>query len=157
MKIELGNKVKDLITDFEGIVTQRGTFITGCDRIEVKNKEGRVEWFDIPTIELIDEGVSKQLMENGCNAFDNLDEALYNFGIKAIDKVTEYEGVIIGKCIALTGDITYALSPKHNQSARDNSATWFDESRIEVIKEEKINVKNSSKRTGGAVPSLNVR
>ena len=158
MKLELGNKVKDLITDFEGIIISRGSFITGCDRIEVKNKEGKIEWFDLPTVEFIDDGISKKLLDNGCNNYDSLEESLYDFGVRAKDKVTGYDGTIVGKCISLTGDITYGLSPKHDIKSKDNDAKWFDESRVEIKKhEDKVKIENKSSRTGGAVPNLKIR
>jgi hypothetical protein len=53
-------------------------------------------------------------------------------GTKAKDKVTGFEGIIIGKIIYLFGCNQYGLSPE----ARDGKvldSMWFDEGRIEII------------------------
>jgi len=34
--MELGDKVKDVITGFEGIVTARASYLTGCDQLCVQ-------------------------------------------------------------------------------------------------------------------------
>ena len=50
--IELGDKVKDTITDFEGTVTAKIIYLNGCVRYEVKPqglKDGKTiesEWID---------------------------------------------------------------------------------------------------------------
>ena len=63
MKTELGQKVKDSITGFAGIVTGRAEYITGCHQIlvqpPVKNaKDGgdfqEPHWFDEDRAEVID-------------------------------------------------------------------------------------------------------
>jgi hypothetical protein len=106
----------------------------------------------------LDEGVSKDLQEtNQCNKYDDIDEALYEFGILAKDIITGYEGKIIAKSISISGDISYGLSPKFAKENRNNDATWFDEGRIEVIDTKKDEIKTNEKRTGGAVPNLKCR
>ena len=63
--INLGDKVRDPITGFEGIVTSRSEHINGCTRIGVQppmDKDGRVpspEWLDEPAVDLIEAGVFK--------------------------------------------------------------------------------------------------
>lgn len=51
--IKLGDKVKDTITDFEGMAVARCVYLNGCVRIEVQpkglNKDGKIveaEWID---------------------------------------------------------------------------------------------------------------
>ena len=48
---DIGIKVKDVITGFEGIVTARCTYITGCDQflVQPETKDGAFvesRWFD---------------------------------------------------------------------------------------------------------------
>ena len=59
-KVELGDKVRDMITGFKGIAVARTTWIEGCDRITIQpegvNKEGGIyegQTFDEPLIEVI--------------------------------------------------------------------------------------------------------
>lgn len=61
-KIELGDKVKDKITDFEGIAIARIKFLNGCEQIQVQpkglTKEGgqkESEFIDIQQLEKIKE------------------------------------------------------------------------------------------------------
>lgn len=49
--MELGNKAKDVITGFEGIVTAKASYLTGCDQylLQPELKEGNFiepRWFD---------------------------------------------------------------------------------------------------------------
>lgn len=55
-----------------------------------------------------------------------------NLGKQAKDKITGFEGVIIGKCYYLTGCHQYGLTPKaHEGKIQDTQ--WFDEKRIEIV------------------------
>jgi len=65
MKIDLGMKVSDLVTGFQGIVTGHARYITGCDQYLVQPEPkaedlGRVrpvaEWFDDNRIVPMDGG-----------------------------------------------------------------------------------------------------
>lgn len=157
-KLQFGYKCKDIITGFEGILKTRGMFITGCDRIELVNKDGKAEWFDVPTTKILDSGVFEELQAtNQCNMYDDIDEALYDFGVLAKDKITDFQGIIIAKSISISGDISYGLSPKFDKNSKENESIWFDEGRIEIVDNKKEEINTSSKRTGGAVPSLRIR
>ena len=57
-----GTKVRDKITNFEGIVTGKASYITGCDQYLVQPpakdwdyKDGR--WFDSGRLTVVEEGV----------------------------------------------------------------------------------------------------
>lgn len=57
---------------------------------------------------------------------------LDNLGDSGKDKVTGFEGIIIGRIQYLTGCNQYGLSPKAvNGEIKDTQ--WFDEGRVEVI------------------------
>ena len=58
MKIELGSKVRDRVTGFEGIAIGRTIWLTGCDNIGVQpavkdSKLEEVRWFDEIRLEVI--------------------------------------------------------------------------------------------------------
>ena len=60
MKLKLGQKVKDVITGFEGIVTGRCEYLTGCNRVLVlaqakDGKAGEGSWLDEDRCEVLDE------------------------------------------------------------------------------------------------------
>lgn len=64
--IELGSKVKDKITGFEGVVTGRTEWLTGCVRLAVQpsslTKEGASkaeEWLDESRLDLVAKPTAK--------------------------------------------------------------------------------------------------
>lgn len=65
MVIKLGQKVKDSITDFEGIVFSRTCYLNGCVRMEIipkVDKDGLLtesQFFDEDQLVVVDDGVMK--------------------------------------------------------------------------------------------------
>ncbi len=156
-KLEFGYECQDIVTGFEGILKTRGVFITGCDRVGLVNGD-KEEWLDVSTIKIKGDGVFKDLQEiEQCNMYDDINEALYEFGVLAKDTITGYEGKIVSKSISISGDISYGLSPKFEKDNKSNDAVWFDEGRIKIIDKKKDEINTDSKRVGGAVPSFKCR
>lgn len=63
--IKLGKKARDKITGFEGIVTGRAQYLTGCDQYSLAPpaKDGsinRSEWFDEGRLEVIGDGIEPE-------------------------------------------------------------------------------------------------
>lgn len=62
--LELGQRAKDKITGFEGILTSRCEFLTGCNRYCIQPTELREGkpvdslYFDEACIEIVGEGIS---------------------------------------------------------------------------------------------------
>jgi hypothetical protein len=56
-----------------------------------------------------------------------------NLGKKAKDKITGFEGIIIGYCHYLFGCNTYGISPQILKDGKKIETEWFDEGRIEII------------------------
>lgn len=69
--IELGNKVKDIVTGFVGIATSRVTYLNGCKQICITppvGKDGKVEegrYVDIGQIESIGDGINVKARRTG--------------------------------------------------------------------------------------------
>ena len=63
--IELGQKVRDKITGYEGVVTGRSVWLTGCAtcgiqaRIDKDGKRPELEWFDEIRLEVVDEDIKE--------------------------------------------------------------------------------------------------
>jgi len=61
MKFELGIKAKDVVTGFEGIITGRVLYITGCDQylihppVDKAGKPVDPRWYDEKRIEVLDD------------------------------------------------------------------------------------------------------
>jgi len=64
--IKLGQKAKDKITGFEGILYGKASYLTGCDQyclVPPIKDDGEIkssQWFDEGRIEVIGEGVTVQ-------------------------------------------------------------------------------------------------
>lgn len=56
---------------------------------------------------------------------------MITLGQKAKDKVTGFEGIIIGRIEYLFGCTQYGLCPPANDG-KTNDTQWFDEGRIEI-------------------------
>lgn len=64
--VELGDKVKCKITEFEGIVCAIAKHLTGCDRADVRpsgvDKDGKLKegyWFDVNALAILKKQVVK--------------------------------------------------------------------------------------------------
>lgn len=68
-QIKFGNKVKDLVTGFEGIVTGEVTYMNGCHKWAIDGKvvNGSVEciWVDKQQVVKLDNGITPQLPAKG--------------------------------------------------------------------------------------------
>ena len=72
----LGKKAKDKITGFEGIITSKHVYLTGCTQYGIQptiDKDGKVpdkNYFDEGRIEIIGEGFTGESVtakDNGCD------------------------------------------------------------------------------------------
>lgn len=61
----------------------------------------------------------------------------HELGKKAKDKITGFEGIIIGRAEHLFGCCTYGLAPQvyDNEKSKRGETEWFDEGRIEIVSE----------------------
>lgn len=155
-KLEFGYKVKDIVTGFEGILCERTIHITGCDNYCIASQEkDEKRYYSDTTVKYIDDGIIKELEEIGkANKFDDIENALYKFGQKVKDKVSGFTGIIIAINISITGDICYNVAPRFNLTSRENNGRWYDEGRLEIIEDKKINVNTDKKRVGGITPTM---
>jgi len=71
--IKLGLKAKDKITGFEGIITGRAQYLTGCNQavlVPTVDDKGLVrggEWFDEARLEIIGEGFTPAEVSSTAN------------------------------------------------------------------------------------------
>ncbi len=54
-------------------------------------------------------------------------------GMEGRDKITGFEGILIGKIEYFTGCNQFGLLPKCDKDGKVQPSEWFDESRIEII------------------------
>jgi len=64
-RIERGDWAKDTVTDFEGTITGKCTYLTGCDQYSITTKvtgdehKSTTRWFDETRIEILRKNVVK--------------------------------------------------------------------------------------------------
>lgn len=57
---------------------------------------------------------------------------MHNFGKRAKDKITGFEGIIVGKTAYLYGCDVYGITPPA-KDGEVKDACWFDEGRVEIL------------------------
>ena len=66
---------------------------------------------------------------------NNMDKEEIRMGMVARDKVTGFTGIVAGISIYLYGCAQLLLTPKCKEDGSYNEGRWFDEARIEYVKE----------------------
>ncbi len=69
-------------------------------------------------------------------------------GVKVRDRVSGFEGIAGSRVEYINGCIRYELIPKVDKDGKHVGSCYFDEARLEVVKDEKP-VKVEKKSTGG--------
>ena len=59
-----------------------------------------------------------------------MSEFIFELGVKAKDKLTGFEGIIISRADHITGCNTYGLKGKLDKDGIPQDAEWFDEGMI---------------------------
>jgi len=64
MSVELGDRVKDKISGFVGIVVARTEYLESCDQVLIRSEkldggDPKSHWFDVPWVEVIKKTVHK--------------------------------------------------------------------------------------------------
>jgi len=73
---------------------------------------------------------------------------MIKLGQKAKDKVTGFEGIIVGKAEYLFGCNQFGLAPEA-KDGKINGTSWFDEGRIEVLGRGILPEEVTTKKPGG--------
>ena len=67
-------------------------------------------------------------------------------GSRAIDIITGFDGIVIGRAIYLTGCDQYLLNPKCKEGNSRVDGLWIDEQRLQVQDDIPIQLDNSRSR-----------
>ena len=59
----------------------------------------------------------------------------HELGKVAKDKITGFTGIILGRAEHLTGCNTYGIAPQMLNEGKRLDTEWFDEGRVEIIRE----------------------
>ena len=79
-------------------------------------------------------------------------------GVKVREKITGFEGIITGTCFYLTGCTQYLITGKPKDKFSEPVSLWYDEGRIEFIKQ-KFTAKDVESEINGCdiVPTIGKR
>jgi len=142
----LGDKVKDVIAGFEGVVVSYTKYLHNSDTVGVRSQELKdgmpqdLVWFDTPQCEVIQEKAVPCLLP--------LPECNITLGDLVQDTITGYKGVVIGITHWINGCVRIGIQSKDRD--KDNSPAqqeWPPAGQIEVIK--KVKEEKAPVRTGG--------
>lgn len=131
--IELGSTVRDAITGFTGIVTQRCDHLNGNVQyaIQPEGKDGNYPdamFLDYHTLDVIDEGVSDRATP--------IAETGIVLGQRVRDKATGFVGIATMKNSYLNGCVHFGVLPEARKESLLNevpNASWIDHNRLEVV------------------------
>ena len=132
--IKLGSTVRDAITGFTGIATQRCDHLNGNVQyaIQPKGKEDGsypdAMFLDYHTLDVIDEGVSDRATP--------VAESSIVLGQKVRDKASGFTGIATMKNSYLNGCVHFGVLPEVRKEAllNENPApSWIDHNRLEVV------------------------
>lgn len=126
--IEIGDKVRDEISGFEGVVTLRGDHITGCERIGVHPTEnpqrGQQEFFyeaqlSVEEKQVIDEEV--------------VTDVEFELGNTVRDEITAFEGVVSVINYQLWNCPQILVQSTESDEGEAAESEWFDAPRLYKI------------------------
>ena len=150
----IGRKVRDRITGKEGIAVMACRWITGCDTVMYEDLEGKSRSAELPRLEILQEG---GIESSAGNASQQDDEYLENLGKKGRDRITGFEGVIVGLCTHAFRANQYCLQPEAKEG-RIDGLEILDCQRIDFLDDEpSIEPESVQDRTTGGFDFPNKR
>lgn len=131
--IKLGSTVRDVITGFTGIATQRCDYLNGNVQyaIQPKKDDGSYPdamFLDYHTLDVVDEGVSDRATP--------VAETAIILGQKVRDKASGFTGIAIMKNSYLNGCVHFGVQPEVRKETLLNEnpvPSWIDHNRLEVV------------------------
>ena len=152
-KLKLGDEVKDVLSGFQGVITNKSHWLFNMDTYGVKPRELKdgkpvdSMVFDEERLEIVQEGVIPHPNDDP--------EFLFNLGDKVRDTISGYEGVVISQTYWLTNCVHYSVQAgKLDDKGEPVKHQHFPEPQLQLIKEtEQIKDEDGP---GGPVPSFNV-
>lgn len=143
-EIKLGDKVKDKITGFEGIVVSHTVFVAGCERIGVQSQElheGKpvsVQLFDAPNLNIIEKNVIST---------PEFEKNKISMGDRCVDTITKFKGIATSVTQEITGEQRIGITPEAKSDGKPAEGYLFSASH--VAKLEKVHEEPKGKKTGG--------
>lgn len=138
MNINLGDRAKDRITGFIGIVVAEMHWLYGCRRLTLQPetlKDGKTqerESFDEPQLEVVERAV------HAITPTAAHPDGPLQTGDVAQDSVTKFKGLILSRTTWVHGCVFIQLQPEGMKGGKLLDSHTFDELRLKPIKRGKI-------------------
>lgn len=151
-RIMLGDRVKDRVTGFEGIVTTKIRFLAGCVRVGVSAEKLKPdgEVMDSQTFDEPDLVVTKENVHKPVTAKPNS----IKLGDRVEHTISGFTGIVNGEAFHLSQPRTLHIAPERTKKDGDLAQVIiFDE---RAVKRVKPVLKKAKKETGGprALPDI---
>ena len=145
--IEIGDKVRDIITGYEGIVLAKTSWLYNSDRIAIQrqglvgDKIEEAIWIDVsPRIQILEKGVFKNIVVNPeIHDFNELDEVE--------DTITGIRGIITGFTAWYSGCVRAVVTTRNLD--KDNNPVELHVSTKQLKLRTKSDKVLEAKNTGG--------
>lgn len=128
-EVQLGQKVKDVVTGVEGIAVVLSDFWHGSSRIEIqppKKKDGSV-----PEIHVADEAQIKVIDKKPIMDVPSHRPARFVYGQKVKDPVSGYAGTVNGRALFLNGCVRVGVQAHKDDyikgAVKVDGGSWFPE------------------------------
>lgn len=147
-KIGLGDEVEDVLTGFKGIATASVEFASGQTRYQIQppvDKDGK-----IPDCYDIDEG-NLRILIKGKHEPTPAVKTSFKIGDEVEDTISGFRGNITGKQICFNGCIRFVVQPKATAKGKLPDPKGFFAPELKLVEKAKVEVKESDRRTGGAM------
>jgi len=130
--IQLGYKVRDRISGFEGIVTDIALHISGCTRFGVypidNSDRGSQEWFYGTQLKV--QNANTDLTPD---AADSITESQFTVGEKVRDEITKIEGYVTTITFDIYNCPQIGIKPTSSDRKESADKVWADEPHVESI------------------------
>jgi heat shock protein HspQ len=130
MSVDIGDKVEDQISGFEGIVTMTGDHITGCERIGVhpvdNPRRGDQEFFYEAQLDVLEKKVFDE---------DVVTDVEFDLGNTVRDEITGFEGYVVVINYQLWNCPQVLVQATESDDGEKGDSEWFDAPRLYQISE----------------------
>ena len=131
--IELGIRVKDMITGKTGVAVARTEWLYGCSRIGIESeklddgKPREIDWFDEQRVEEVKGKVKVPVTPSR-------DRPEITLGSEVKDELTGFTGIAVARTIWLGGNVNIGIEPTKLHDGKPIDAHNFDIERVKLIK-----------------------
>lgn len=143
--VRLGDRAKDRVTGFEGIVVGITDWLAGCRRVQLLSEQlhdGKpidVEHFDEPNLEILQSQVHPEPAK---------EKVELKLGDRAKDSISGYEGLVTSVTYYLSEQAYIGITPEGLKDGKPYPTNSFPSTLVTKIEKQKIKAPSKA-RTGG--------